>query len=139
MMFKKALLVTAITCGLFNIEAQARSWVDKSENRIVTNVVMEDTIVMRSDTVFREVRVANADVADVVVLTNKSFQVLGKKRGRTNVMLYDADNQLVDIVDVRVGYNVAELRRTLYESFPTETVEVKEIAGGLYISGDVRN
>jgi len=55
MMFKKALLVTAITCGLFNIEAQARSWVDKSENRIVTNVVMEDTIVMRSDTVFREV------------------------------------------------------------------------------------
>lgn len=138
-MLKKTLLVTTLILGLIGTSAHAKSWVDDADNRIETNVVKDDTIVMRTDTAFREVRVANADVADVVVLTNKTFQVLGKQSGRTNVMLYDTDNRLVDIIDVRVGYNVAELRQTLYESFPEETVKVKEIAGGLYISGDVRN
>ena len=135
----RSLLISTIGLCIISTSAQARSWVDKAEDRVVTNVILEDTIVMRSDTVFREVRVANADVADVVILTNKTFQVLGKKSGRTNVMLYDGDNRLVDIIDVRVGFNVAELRHTLHESFPGETIKVKEIAGGLYVSGDVRN
>ena len=138
-MLKKTLLISTLMLGLVTSQAQARSWVDDSDNRIETNVVKDDTIVMRTDTAFREVRVANADVADVVILTNKTFQVLGKRSGRTNVMLYDVDNRLVDIIDVRVGYDVADLRRTLYESFPEETVKVKEIAGGLYLSGDVRD
>lgn len=138
-MLKKTLLISAVIFGLSSAQAQARSWVDDSDNRVETNVVKDDTIVMRTDTAFREVRVANADVADVVVLTNKTFQVLGKRSGRTNVMLYDVDNRLVDIIDVRVGHDVADLRRTLYESFPEETIKVKEIAGGLYVSGDVRD
>ena len=138
MTFRNLLISTVGFC-LISGSVQARSWVDEPENRITTNVVMDDTIVMRSDTTFREVRVANADVADVVVLTNKTFQVLGKKSGRTNVMLYDASNRLVDIIDVRVGYDIAGLRRTLHDAFPEETVNVRQMAGGLYISGDVRN
>lgn len=135
----RSILISTLGLCILSAPAQARSWVDQPEDRVVTNVVMEDTIVMRSDTVFREVRVANADVADVVVLTNKTFQVLGKTSGRTNVMLYDADNRLVDIIDVRVGHDVAGLRQTLHESFPEEKVKVRAMAGGLYISGDVRN
>ena len=88
-MLKKTLLATTLILGLVSTGAQAKSWVDDADNRIETNVVKDDTIVMRTDTAFREVRVANADVADVVILTNKTFQVLGKKSGRTNVMLYD--------------------------------------------------
>ena len=77
------ILLSTLGLCILSAPAQARSWVDEPENRVVTNVVMEDTIVMRSDTVFREVRVANANVADVVILTNKTFQVLGK-----NCLLY---------------------------------------------------
>jgi len=140
MLIRNTFLISA-ALFILTAPAQARSWVDESgiESRIETNVVMDDTIVMRTDTPFREVRVANADVADVVVLTNKTFQVLGKKNGRTNVMLYDASNKLVDIVDVRVGYDIKDLRRTLYDTFPEEKVRVREMAGGIYISGDVRD
>ncbi len=140
MLIRNALLASAAIFMLAS-NAHARSWVDDSgiESRIETNVIMDDTIVMRTDTAFREVRVANADIADVVVLTNKTFQVLGKKNGRTNVMLYDAANKLVDIVNVRVGYDLKDLRRTLYDTFPEEQVKVREMAGGIYLSGDVRN
>ena len=94
---------------------------------------------MRSDTAFREVRVANSDIADVVVLTNQTFQLVGKTNGRTNVVLYDADNQLVDIIEVKVNYDLKNLRRNIYESFPGEDVEVREMAGGIFLSGNVRD
>jgi len=140
MSIRHILISSAAALCLFT-PAQSKSWVDNAgvEDRVQTNVVMDDTVIIRSDTVFREVRVANADVADVLVLTNKTFQILGKESGRTNVMLYDENNRLVDIVDVRVGHDLKDLRRTLYETFPEEKVRVREMADGIYLSGDVRN
>jgi pilus assembly protein CpaC len=118
--------------------AEARSWVDNAPNsRTATEVVKDDMIVMRTDKAFKEVRVANAKIADVVVLSDKSFQLLGKEGGKTNVMLYDGDRQLVDIVDVTVGFDLAGLKKSLFETFPNENVEVRPMAGGIYMSGDV--
>ena len=119
--------------------AFAGAWVDTQTggDRTSTSVVKDDTLVMRTDTSFAQVRVANADIADVVILSDRSFQLLGKAGGKTNVMLYDQDNQLVDIVDVTVGFDVAALKKTLFETFPKENVEVRPLAGGIYLSGDV--
>lgn len=124
--------------ALLSTPAMAKSWVDtQTSERSSTSVVKDDTLVMRTDTSFAQVRVANAEIADVVVLSDRSFQVLGKAGGKTNVMLYDQENQLVDIVDVTVGFDVASLKRTLFETFPKEPVEVRPLAGGLYLSGEV--
>jgi pilus assembly protein CpaC len=134
---KRALTLFALA-ALMTTTADARSWVDtKTGERTSTSVVKDDTLVMRTDNAFAQVRVANAEIADVVVLSDKSFQVLGKSGGKTNVMLYDQNNQLVDIVDVTVGFDVASLKETLFETFPNEAVEVRPLAGGIYLSGDV--
>ena len=134
----KPLIVTLACSTLLSTPATAKSWVDtQTSERSSTSVVKDDTLVMRTDTSFAQVRVANADIADVVVLSDRSFQVLGKAGGKTNVMLYDRDNQLVDIVDVTVGFDVASLKKTLFETFPKEPVEVRPLAGGLYLSGEV--
>jgi len=137
-MMKHALLSAALLTA-FATTAHAGAWVDHTTGgeRTSTTVVKDDTLVMRTDKAFKQVRVANAEIADVVVLTNKSFQLLGKSGGKTNVMLYDAGNQLVDIVDVTVGFDVAGLKKTLFETFPREKMEVRPLAGGLYLSGDV--
>lgn len=121
--------------------AQAKSWVDETSagDRTSTSVTKDDSIVMRTSVAFKEVRVANAKVADVVVLTDRSFQVLGKTAGKTNVMLYDINNRLVDIVDVKVGFDVEGLKQALYETFPREPVKVRNMAGGVYLSGKVTN
>lgn len=119
--------------------ASAKSWVDNSsaKKRVAAKVVKDDMVLMRTESAFKEVRVANAEIADVVVLTDKSFQVMGKARGKTNVMLYDAEKRLVDIVDVTVGFDMAGLKKSLFETFPNDKIEVRNMAGGVYLSGNV--
>ena len=132
------LLLTALAIGTLAAPAQAKSWIDDlTGSRSATSVKIDDLIVMRTDKAFKEVRVANADIADVVVLTDQSFHLTGKKGGKTNVMLYDADKQLIDIITVNVGYDLAELKRSLFETLPGESVEVRPMGGGVYLSGEV--
>ncbi|MDB2437952.1 type II and III secretion system protein family protein [Hellea sp.] len=132
-----AILTAMVIAG----PATAKSWVDNvsAKTRVAASVIKDDMVLMRTELAFKEVRVANADIADVVVLTDKSFQVMGKKSGKTNVMLYDAQKRLVDIVDVTVGFDVAGLKKTLFETFPKDNIEVRTMAGGIYLSGDVSN
>jgi len=119
--------------------AAAKSWVDNSvtKERVTTSVLKNDMIVIRTETPFKEVRVANTKIADVVVLTDKSFQVMGKSGGKTNVMLYDEARHLLDVVVVKVDHDLAELKKTLHETFPRERIEVRPLANGIYLSGDV--
>lgn len=139
--FKSSLVIALLSTALFSTPTYAKSWVDQSstKNRVATNVVKDDMVMLRTDTAFKEVRVANAQVADVVVLTDKSFQVLGKTSGKTNVMLYDAQKRLVDIVDITVGFDLTGLKKSLFENLPKEKIEVRAMAGGIYLSGDVTN
>ena len=124
---------------LLSAPASAKSWVDNdsAKKRVSAKVVKDDMVLMRTEAAFKEVRVANAEIADVVVLTDKSFQVMGKTSGKTNVMLYDAQKRLVDIVDVTVGFDIAGLKKSLFETFPNDKIEVRNMAGGVYLSGDV--
>lgn len=135
------LLYTGALVALLSTPALAGSWVDHAATgaRVSTSVVKNDTVVMRTNKAFKEVRVADADIADIVVLTDRSFQILGKTSGKTNVMLYDGSRQLIDIVDVAVGHDLAGLKKALFETFPNEAVEVRPMAGGIYLSGRVAN
>ncbi|WP_371397612.1 type II and III secretion system protein family protein [Fretibacter rubidus] len=139
-MIKPILLLTTLclTTAL-PLSAVAASWVDHdiTKDRTNTSVLKNDTILMRTEMPFKEIRVSNTAVADVVVLTDKSFQVMGKTGGRTNVMLYDADRQLIDIVDVTVGHDLSGLKKTFFETFPRERIEVRPLADGVYLSGEV--
>ncbi len=138
MKFINKLLISSLIMGCSLGTASAKSWIDHSAgDRVATSVKIDDMIVMRTEKSFKEVRVANADIADVVVLTDRSFHVMGKSGGKTNVMLYDAQKQLVDIIDVTVGYDLAELKKSLFETMPNERVEVRPMGGGIYISGEV--
>jgi len=130
-----------LAATLISGPAVAKSWVDNvsTKTRVAASVVKDDMVLMRTESAFKEVRVANADIADVVVLTDKSFQVMGKTRGKTNVMLYDAQKRLVDIVDITVGFDMAGLKKSLFETFPNDKIEVRNMADGVYLSGDVSN
>jgi pilus assembly protein CpaC len=119
------------------LQAGTRIDTQRSLDRVRADVTVDDMVVLRTEVPFAEVRVANPEVADVVIMTDQSFQVLGKGGGKTNVMLYDGDRQLVDVIDVRVGFDLAELKRALYETLPGEDVQVRPMAGGVYLSGEV--
>lgn len=134
----KKLLIGSILSACLMGTASAKSWIeDMSEARSSTSVNIDDLIVMKTDKAFKEIRVANADIADVVVLTNRSFHVTGKQGGKTSVLLYDQDKQLIDIIDVKVGYDLVELKQSLFETLPGQQIEVRQMGGGVYLSGEV--
>ena len=134
-LFSTTLCLTALCANV----AQAKSWVDDSvtKKRTSTAVLKNDMIVMRTEVPVKEVRVANTKIADVVIMTDKSFQILGKAGGKTNVMLYDAERQLIDVVEVKVGHDLQGLKKSLFETFPREKIEVRTLAEGVYLTGDV--
>ncbi len=136
------LLWSAMFLAVFaasNVPASAKAWVEASAeiNTVSAAVVKDGNITLRSDTPFSEVRVAESGIADVVVLTNHSFLITGKTRGKTSVMIYDNKKRLLDVINVEVNLDIQGLKKSLYETFPKERIEVRRLAGKLYLSGDV--
>jgi len=134
--------ISALLLGsalLTALPACAKSWIETAPAgaRTEAKVTTGAPVVMRTDKAFSDIMVADAGVADVVVLTDRSFHLMGKTSGKTNIMLYDNQKRLIDIVDVNVGYDVAALKKSLFETFPGERIEVRPMAGGVYLSGKV--
>lgn len=137
----KALLSSTILAVFMatNIPANAKAWVEASVETITVDakVVKDGNITLKSETPFSEVRVAESSIADVVILTNRSFLVTGKTRGKTSVMIYDTNKRLMDVINVEVNLDVQGLKKSLFETFPKEQIEVRRLAGKIYLSGDV--
>ena len=137
----KALLSSALLAVFMvaNVPANAKAWVEVSVETVSVEakVVKDGNITLKSDTPFSEVRVSESSIADVVILTNRSFLVTGKTRGKTSVMVYDTNKRLMDVVNVEVNLDVQGLKKSLFETFPKEQIEVRRLAGKIYLSGDV--
>jgi len=137
----KALLSSALLAVFMvaNVPANAKAWVEASVETVSVEakVVKDGNITLKSDTPFSEVRVSESSIADVVILTNRSFLVTGKTRGKTSVMVYDTNKRLMDVVNVEVNLDVQGLKKSLFETFPKEQIEVRRLAGKIYLSGDV--
>lgn len=139
--FVKSLFMCAavISSGMIVPQASAKSWVETKQilDTVNADLVKDGTLVMKSDVVFSEVRVVDTSIADIVVLTDKSFQLRGKDQGKTSVMIYDKKKRLTDVIEVSVGYDVQSLKKSLFETFPKERIEVRKLADRIYMSGNV--
>jgi len=126
-------------CMAATVPANAKAWVEASVDTVSVEakVVKDGNITLKSDIPFSEVRVAESSIADVVILTNRSFLVTGKTRGKTSVMIYDSNKRLMDVINVEVNLDVQGLKKSLFETFPKEQIEVRRLAGKIYLSGDV--
>jgi pilus assembly protein CpaC len=81
--------------------------------------------------------VGNPDIATAVPLTGRSFYVLGKAEGRTNVAVFGADDELLGTVNVEVGADTPDLAMTIQEAIPNANVRVEPVNGRLRLSGTV--
>ncbi len=128
-----------LAATLFSSPALAKSWVETTldAEHVTAQVVKDGNITLRSDQAFSEVRVGNSKIADVVILSDRSFHITGLARGKTSVMVYDKKKRLLDVISVDVGYDVEGLKESLYEHFPNESIAVRTLAGKIYLSGKV--
>lgn len=56
----------------------------------------------RTELPFKDVVIGKHEVADATVITDRSLALIAKDPGRTTILLFGADRQLVDTLDVNV-------------------------------------
>ncbi|MEZ5899069.1 MAG: type II and III secretion system protein family protein [Hyphomicrobiaceae bacterium] len=83
--------------------------------------------------------IAEAEVADVVPLSDRSIYVVGKKVGSTRLTVVGENQSIVRIVEVDVMPDVDDLRAKLRTNLPDADIRVDSINGGIMLSGAVRD
>lgn len=101
------------------------------------DVPVSQSVTIRTDKSIADLVVGNPDIADVFPLTEESFYVLGKKEGRTNIALYDADRHLVGVADLEVTIDADDLRLAIRQAVPGARVDVQTVNGRIRLSGRV--
>jgi pilus assembly protein CpaC len=100
-------------------------------------VAKDKSAAFRLDYPASEIVVAQPDTLALVATTDRSFYVRGKQLGVTNILIYDMEHRLAQVVDVRVGYDTDLIQADLAAALPNEPIKVTNFAGGLLLSGQV--
>lgn len=92
---------------------------------------------LRIDRHYAEVLVGNAEIADVMPLTDRTVYVLGKKIGATRLSILDENKQLVGIVEIEVAHDIEGLRAALRQNLPHARISVTSLNGNVLLAGSV--
>ena len=101
------------------------------------DVPVNKSQVIRASRPFVKALVGNAEIADILPMTNRSLYVLGKKIGTTSLTMYDGRNNLVSVIDIAVGPDVVSLRRQLAELMPNEKIGATVSNDSVVLAGTV--
>jgi len=124
------------------IPASAQTFVASSligemaPSRVIT-VPKDKSAAFRLTAAAGEIVVAQPDIAQIVANTDRSVYVRGKTLGTTNILIYDANHRLIEVIDVRVGQDIESLQADLGSALPGEPIRVSALAGGVMLSGQV--
>ena len=83
--------------------------------------------------------VGDPEIADASPLGTRSFYILGRKTGRTNLSLYDADDKLLGVIGVEVTFDTRGLKDALRTVLPREKIKVRSVNGRVLLQGAVRS
>jgi pilus assembly protein CpaC len=86
-----------------------------------------------------EIVVAQPEIAALVATTDRSFYIRGKLTGVTNLLVYDKQHRLAQVIDVRVGADVDSIQQDINTALPGENIKVTNFANGVLLSGDATN
>jgi pilus assembly protein CpaC len=101
------------------------------------SVPVNKSQVLRVNQAVRKIAVGNPAIADVAALSDRSFYVLGKSLGTTNLAIYGPGGNLVAVTDVVVGVDVQGVKAALNAVMPNETIEVRSVNDSVALSGTV--
>ena len=90
---------------------------------------------IRLDYAFSDVLVGSSEIAEVVPISDRTLYLLGKKTGTTNVSVFDANKQLIGLLDVQVGVDVEALEGDISDGTGTRAVRVRNQGGGVALGG----
>jgi pilus assembly protein CpaC len=107
---------------------------DESMTRSIT-VAKDKSAAFRVDYPIGEIVVAQPDTLQLVATTDHSFYIRGKALGVTNILVYDKQHRLAQVIDVHVCQDMHALQSDLETALPGEHIIAASFAGGVLLSG----
>jgi pilus assembly protein CpaC len=137
---KAALLAICVLAQLTNL---APAWAERrNAPPHDVEVVAHATVIknksknIKVSVPFADAAVGSSDIAEVVPISDHQLYIVGKKIGTTNVLLYDASQQLIGVVDVEVGMDTSSLQSRIRGASGGGGIHVDDVEGKLVLSGD---
>jgi pilus assembly protein CpaC len=103
----------------------------------VISVPRDKSLSFRLNEPATKIVVAQPDIAEVVATTDRSFYVRGIDTGSTNLLVYGPGGRLMEVIDVRVGYDAQALQGDLETALPGEHIRVQTLGEGVLLTGIV--
>ncbi|QUD86016.1 type II and III secretion system protein family protein [Phenylobacterium montanum] len=130
----------AAGCALLALAAPAaraatEGAIDSQESPRSVFVAKDKSAGFRLDYPVSQIVVAQPDMLQLVATTDRSFYIRGKAIGATNLLIYDRQHHLAQVIDVRIGHDVAALQADLNQALPGEHIEVASFADGVLLRG----
>jgi pilus assembly protein CpaC len=117
--------------------AYADAMVSEAMSSRVISVPKDKSLSFRLDEPATKIVVSQPDIAEVVATTDRSFYVRGIDVGSTNLLVYGPGGRLIEVIDVRVGYDAKALQSDIDTALPGEHVSVKTLGEGVLLTGTV--
>ncbi len=100
-------------------------------------VAINKSQVVTSDIPIDRAMIGNAEIADVLPISDRSVYVLGKAMGTTSLTLYDRMNNVIAVMDISVGPDAEGIRKQIGSLVPDESIDVGLSNGSVVLSGMV--
>lgn len=100
-------------------------------------VPLNKSRVLSTDRPIARAMVGNAEVADILPLTDRSVYVLGKAMGTTSLTLYDRGGRVLTVMDVAVGPDFEAFEEQARRLIPGADIEASISGNSLILTGMV--
>jgi pilus assembly protein CpaC len=111
---------------------------EAAPSRVIT-LARDKSQSFRLDEPAAKIVVSQPDIAEVVATTDRSFYVRGLDVGSTNLLVYGAGGRLMQVIDVRVGFDANALQSDMDQLLPNEHIKVQTLGEGILLTGKVTN
>ena len=101
------------------------------------SVPLYKSVTIQLEGVAKRVSVGNPGVADIVVLGDRSIQIVGKTLGATNIVLWDKTDHVQASYNVEVVHDLGTLKQKLHQLLPGDAIEAQSAQQNIVLSGQV--
>jgi pilus assembly protein CpaC len=102
------------------------------------NLTVGKSTIIRSIGPVKRVSLAAPEIADATVLTPRQIYITGKVAGITNLTLWDKDDRVSAIFDLKIAPDVSQLKQKIYELFPEEKdIKITTAHDSITLSGTI--
>lgn len=134
-MRRAALLMAALAPMTLPTAATAQYAEGRSLHAGTLEVPLNKSQIISTDRPIARAMIGNADIADILPVTDRSIYVLGKSMGTTSLTLYDSAGRVLTIMDIAVGPDVDGFRDQAAQLIPGQQIDAHISGNAMVLTG----